>query len=972
MKADELRTLSELLDHAFELPPAERSAWLEGLRGEAGRLAPTLRALLARQALGDSGASSDPSDCLDRPPRFFAPADAEAAEAEWLPGAVVGPYTLRRELGRGGMGEVWLAERTENAWQRQVALKLPRLHARRAVLVQRFARERDILGSFTHPHIARLYDAGLSAGGQPYLALEFVDGEPITGYCAARRLTIHARVQLLQQVLQAVQYAHAHLVVHRDLKPSNVLVTPAGHAMLLDFGIAKLLQEDASPAEETELTREGGRALSLPYAAPEQVSGAAVSTATDLWALGILLYELIAGARPFRSDDRRALERAILEQTPVRPAAGRLPRSLAADLDAIVFKALEKRAADRYPSADAMSDDLQRWLAGEPVQARPASAWYRARKFGARNRLSVTLGAAAFVVLGATAAIAQWQALEARSQARQAEVNAESARREARRAEAVQEFVLDIFRSNSREQADPIKAQSTTARELLDVGAARLGQSLKDAPESRLQVLAMLAEMYLQVGLRGRSVVLERERVALARSALPADDPRRAAANLALARLLYDGGGREEARSLIEEARKLLDAAGDQDSKVRGDLLLRSSHFYRYESWRDARANAEAAVAFFQKRSLPGLALVRAHHVAGQVHLAAFDFAQAQVQLNAGLVIARQRDGDAAMALVIVAGDLADVQQSIGQFAQAELTFHDGIAASAAINGSEGGTTLVLRIALGDLLLQTGRREAGLALRRDVRAAIARPDAKLDIWWRANAEYLLARNQPEFGRPGAVLPLLQTGAAELATELPDSGALVQRRRQLAEVLTALGHLDEADAVLADADRGWQRFTAGANEAWMNNALLLARGRLRLAQGRPEQAIELLQQIVPSRLPPDALIDLRLLRRDAALAEAWVAQGTPERAAMAAQGVLTALKRITPPFRLPHLEAAAWQSLGQAQAQLGERTSARASLERAVALRSEHDAPDSLWRTGAERALAQLSNVPRRSTPGTPP
>ncbi len=300
---EDLSRLSTLLDEVIDLDAAEREVWLAGLQGDDARLLPTLRRMLSKQALKET------ADLLERGPAFTAP-QAEAAAPEFKPGERVGPYRLERELGHGGMGEVWLAEREDGQLKRRVALKLPMLGARRSVLVQRFARERDILGSLAHPNIARLYDAGLAEDGQPYLALAYIEGQPITAYCDERKLDVRAGVELLQQVLRAVQYAHANLVIHRDLKPSNVLVTAQGQVMLLDFGIAKLLQEEEQEAPETELTRLGGRAMTLDYAAPEQISGAPISIATDIWALGVLLYELVAGERPFRRPTRGAQEQA--------------------------------------------------------------------------------------------------------------------------------------------------------------------------------------------------------------------------------------------------------------------------------------------------------------------------------------------------------------------------------------------------------------------------------------------------------------------------------------------------------------------------------------------------------------------------------------------------------------------------------------------------------------------------------------
>jgi serine/threonine-protein kinase len=271
------------------------------------------------------------------------------------------------------MAEVWLSRRADAAIKREVALKLPLLTPLRRDLEPRFAREREILADLSHPNIARLFDAGFANDGQPYLALEYVVGEMFTTYCDQQRLTIRERLGLLRQVLGAVQHAHTHLVIHRDLKPSNVLVTEAGQVQLLDFGIAKLLSE--GEAKETELTQLSGRALTPDYAAPEQIAGAPITTAADVYALGVMLYEILTGVRPYRlkRDTRAALEEAILQADPIPPSraalsetaatarattAKKLSRALKGDLDVITIKALKKSPRERYQTATALDEDI--------------------------------------------------------------------------------------------------------------------------------------------------------------------------------------------------------------------------------------------------------------------------------------------------------------------------------------------------------------------------------------------------------------------------------------------------------------------------------------------------------------------------------------------------------------------------------------------------------------------------------------
>ena len=307
--------LSQLLDEAFNLEPAARAVWLAELAESQPQLAPTVRKMLAAYT------SSETDDFLARSPRLASLLN-ESRLTALTAGARVGPYRLKRELGAGGMADVWLAERADGAFTRDVALKLPITSRLRRDLAERFARERDILARLEHPHIARLYDAGVSEDGLPYLAMEYVDGLPITEYCDAHKLDIAARLRLFAQVLDAVQFAHASLIIHRDLKPSNILVTAAGEVRLLDFGIAKLLAENET-ALETQLTQMAGRAMTPDYASPEQIKGESLTIATDVYSLGVVLYELLAGCRPYRLkvQSPAQLENAILVAEPQRLSA---------------------------------------------------------------------------------------------------------------------------------------------------------------------------------------------------------------------------------------------------------------------------------------------------------------------------------------------------------------------------------------------------------------------------------------------------------------------------------------------------------------------------------------------------------------------------------------------------------------------------------------------------------------------------
>jgi serine/threonine protein kinase/Tol biopolymer transport system component len=410
----QMALMSRLLDEALPLDAAARRDWLDRLPPEYQELAPHLRAALLPE---DSQAAELKS--LSAPPRFGgADQDSRQPASGLQSGDHVGPYELMRLLGSGGMAEVWLARRADGAFKREVALKLPMLSHLRADLEQRFARERDILASLEHPLIARLYDAGVDINGLPYLAMEYVQGQPLTEWCDAHHLGLPARLQLILQVSEAVQYAHEKNVIHRDLKPSNILVTQSGQVRLLDFGVSKLL---GSEEDTTQLTSVYGRALTPDYASPELLCGGAVDARSDVYSLGVLIYEMLTGVRPYRLKSASSLgmlEQAIATVDVKKPSTQceaqasatrdttpeKLTRQLHGDLDAIVLKALAKDPAMRYQTAAALADDLRRYLDRKPVEALPAGIIDHLSKFVRRNQTVVAISAIAIAAIVAAAA----------------------------------------------------------------------------------------------------------------------------------------------------------------------------------------------------------------------------------------------------------------------------------------------------------------------------------------------------------------------------------------------------------------------------------------------------------------------------------------------------------------------------------------------------------------------------------------
>ncbi|MDQ1348192.1 MAG: eukaryotic-like serine/threonine-protein kinase, partial [Acidobacteriota bacterium] len=371
--------LSRLLDEALDLPESARGAFVHQSADDDPELLAAALAALADEPEPAADLRRQVAAALEGPPG--PPEYARTAER-------CGPWRLLHSIGSGGMGEVFLAERADGAFEQRVAVKLLPAAVRTRELGLRLERERQILARLEHPSIARLIDGGVAADGTPYLALEYVEGVPIDRFCAEAGLTLPAKLAIFLKMCDAVAYAHAHLVVHRDLKPTNVLVTREGEVKLLDFGIAKLLEED-----DLGLTRSVDHLLTPRYAAPEQIEGRPATTATDVHALGLLLFELLTGERPFgvQTTSALSLAREIVERQPERPsqlARGLRAHSAARDLDEICLKALRKNPEERYLSVVALADDIRRSLAGFPVEALAGARAYRARKFVARHRLA--------------------------------------------------------------------------------------------------------------------------------------------------------------------------------------------------------------------------------------------------------------------------------------------------------------------------------------------------------------------------------------------------------------------------------------------------------------------------------------------------------------------------------------------------------------------------------------------------------
>ncbi|HUF09394.1 MAG TPA: serine/threonine-protein kinase, partial [Rhodothermales bacterium] len=511
------------------------------------------------------------------------------------------------EIGRGGMGAVYLAERADGQFSKQVALKLVKRGMDTDEILRRFRTERQILAGLEHPHIARLYDGGVTEpgdvdpGGRPFLVMEYVDGRPVDAYCDAKRLSIDDRLALFQTVCEAVQYAHRNLVVHRDLKPSNILVSEdaAGkpQVKLLDFGIAKLLAEDGDLS--VPMTKTGARVMTPEYAAPEQVQGTAITTATDVYALGIVLFELLTGRRPYGTTGRRLadIKQVVLDTEPERPSsavrkptdrvqrdgttetitpeqisavrastADRLQRRLQGDLDVIVLKALRKEPERRYASAEALMEDIRRHRAGLPVSARPDTLDYRFRKFVKRHRFGVAAVAAFLIlVLGVATMTAVQQAATARERDR--------AERERDRAEEVATFLKDLFNASDPYLATTDRLDTLRIREFLDLGATKVQREMKNEPVLQAEMLDVIGNVYRNLGLYDRAEPLLVEALEQRRALLGPAHRDVARSHQSLAETFQAKGEYESAERHFRQSLDLYPKQEEESSLLRAQAL---------------------------------------------------------------------------------------------------------------------------------------------------------------------------------------------------------------------------------------------------------------------------------------------------------------------------------------------------------------------------------------------------------------
>lgn len=781
-----------LLDEALGLPRPEREAWLEALPADRA----TWRATLERLLDADARASS--LDFLGTLPPLPPLPDRAEPPGPKPPsvGDRVGPWTLRRELGHGGMGMVWLAERADGLLKRAVALKLPRMSWAPG-LAERLARERDILATLTHPHIARLYDAGVDAAERPWLALEHVQGEPIDAHCRVHRLGLPARVALLLQVAEAVSYAHGRLVIHRDLKPSNILVTDDGQVRLLDFGIARLLEADGSAGPSTALAP-----MTPGYASPEQLQALPLGTASDVYALGVVAHELLCGRRPHDDVPATAaaqLQAVLASDLPVpstrpmdatgaaerctTPAAWR--KALAGDLDAVLLRALARDPAQRYATVQAFADDLMRWRDGRAVGAQRPTPGYLLRRFVRRHRWAVAAGGTAVVALVATALVAVVLGLQAREQAA--------------RAQATRDFLIGLY---DRADPDLRSGRDASARELLAEGEADVAHL---PPGLQAEMLQMVVQLWLRFG-----------------------DPVRAARAQAHLSTLRQSQG---------------DALGLALSRAEEGRIAVLD-----ERWSDAQRVLGEAEAAAPLRIWPADVRAQAHETRGWADLNSDRAAQALDHFRAAEAATPQaRHAAAAERRLRAWQGQAAALTLLGRGDEARA------ARRAVLGAADADTELPLRVRVDTLtglsadLFMAGRyaegapvAERALALGKTLYGSDAAAQIRPREWW---LRYRLALG--EAAAAAAWLrahPLTEAQLRGTGEMTPVYWSLVTAR-----VWAAMGEPAAAQAAVAAAERAAAALGAAA-KASIGPVIAMTRAVADIAQGRGQQALTVLAEV----------------------------------------------------------------------------------------------------------------------------
>ncbi len=831
----------EVFHAAREVPVSQRDAWLREALAQEPELLGEVQTLL----------DADGQDSmLDRSP--FVSEQVEVPER-------IGPYRITELIGVGGMGKVFLGKRDDDVFEQQVAIKLADNVTADESWLQRFDSERRILASLNHPNIARLYDGGTSEHGLPYLIMEYVDGVRITEHCESKRLNLDQVLELFIALCDAVQHAHQKLVIHRDIKPANVMVTQGGDPKLLDFGIAKLTNQ----RKVTQATERFGPAVTPEYASPEQIDGQALTTATDVYSLGALLYRLLTGTVPLElsQDGLLAHLERLRDTTPQLPSDAirsdhylnrlerNLRRRLRGDLDRIVMMALRKEPERRYASAAAMAVDIQRAQAALPVSARPDSIRYRISRFIARHPFGSVAAVASMVLISGFAIYSQHQA-NALSDALH---DAELARQ---RAQSTADFLVGIFRD-----ADPsvTEQRDITARELLHLGEARMQRELVDQPELRLNLMGTLGQVYANISEYDSALPLLQAAVQERKQSGQLEKADLLELELALAQVMFDLEQFDQAQSQVEALIPRMRSA----SEIPPDLLVRAIALrvaILGAQGNSAAALEAAEVLLAEEMARYGTqhpATADAHIVLGQQFYRAGEYARATDHLRAALRIHEKTFGAGALATGKAYRKLGDAQLRLGDFVAAEASYLASLDIFSEVFGRKHKLVAQNLYALSGLYAEKGAYEQAQTTGLESAQLFAA------IYGTDNAEYAKALNN-------VALALQQTGALEEAAAHYHTIATIYERVfgpahwNVAVVRNNLGLVlrdqDQWDAAATEFSRALEILEAAYGAEHPNLAYALTNlGGVRHIQGDFESAeshFARAANIRRNHLPPD--------------------------------------------------------------------------------------------------------------------
>lgn len=849
MDREMLSRLADELDRLLELSPREQRDRLKSLVSEDPELADA-----AARALSADGTELP---ILDGLLQLNLPEEEQAtepAEPDVRPGQHIGPWRLVRELGRGGMGRVWLAVRDDGQYRFEVAIKLLEGVPGSDLLREQFRRERQILADLDHPHIARLVDGGVRDNGAPWYAMEYVDGRPLDRYCDEERLGLAARLRLLVAVIRAVHHAHARLVVHRDLKPTNILVGDDGVPHLLDFGVAKLLESDAGRAGPMTLM-----AASTPeYAAPEQLHGKPAGTATDIYALGLIAWELITGRRPLRDDPATERDHGPL---PSSALEGSFRRRVRGDIDAIVSQALAPDPAERYASAQALADDIERHLAGLPVLARRAGAGYRARKFIRRHWLGVGLGSAAVAALCVALGISV--------------VQAERAQSALARANAVQEFLLGVF--DAVEPA-PGDAGVITQRTLAERAAQRLEDRLIDRPEARVELMIAVGRVYRKLGFSQRSEsLLQGALDSLEATGAPRGDRRRIEALLALGRANFHHSDFEDAVEQLTRADRLARETATPPGRHAVILFELGASHSRLAQIEEALAALDEAERRARESSEGRDVIPRARLLSAITLRRAGRLGEAMETGREAIALAREILGDRHVRTAGALSSVGAMHRRAGRLDEAERMLRDAVQIELEAYGQPQSATVNN---LASVLRDQGRLdEAGRLFREALDRASARygPDSSATASYRRN----LALQQLVSGQVDSAVDNLLSAYERYGRDHPlDSIFNLKMRAELAWALSEAGRTGQARELLPAIFDHWSGHSETYTEPLRRAHRIAA--RLALEEGEIERARTHLNSARSNLsrwdLGPGEQVRLAVLAGDVELAA-----GNPERA-----------------------------------------------------------------------------------------